>query len=210
VEEWGLIVSIGEWALNQGLSDLATWRASELVSNEFRLWVNASPAQLADPSYGDMVQTILKLHQVPAANLGIEIIEEELREPAAPFAVLESLQSSGIHLCLDDFGVGHSNLDRLVTLRVDGIKIDRSLVARLDPNVDGRAAVVTRYTIEMAHSLGIRVVAEGIERPEQADILKAMGCLYGQGYLYGLPATAENFRNTWLEQAQSGHATNSV
>ena len=199
VEEWGLIVSIGEWVLNRGISDLSQWRTNHLVGDSFRLWMNASPMQLADSSFAEVVGTILELHGVPAANVGIEIIEEPLQNMAGSLTVLNALRSSGVELRLDDFGVGHSNLERLLKLPVHGIKIDGRFVAALDADDDGRGTIVVRNAIGLGRELDICVVAEGIETERQAEILNAMGCEQGQGYWYGFPMPAEEFETFLAE-----------
>jgi EAL domain-containing protein (putative c-di-GMP-specific phosphodiesterase class I) len=193
VEEWGLIVSIGEWVLNRGISDLAQWRLNQLVGETFRLWINASPMQLADSSFADVVGTILDLHNVPATNVGIEIIEEPLQNLPGSLIVLNALRSCGVELRLDDFGVGHSNLDRLLKLPVNGIKIDGRFVAALDVDDDERGSIVVRNAIGLGRELNICVVAEGIETERQAEVLNSLGCEQGQGYWYGFPTPADQF-----------------
>jgi EAL domain-containing protein (putative c-di-GMP-specific phosphodiesterase class I) len=111
-----------------------------------------------------------------------------MEEADSPATVLDSFQTHGLSLVLDDFGTGYSSLSRLKRFPLDVLKIDRSFVAGIDCNADDRAIV--KATIDMAHAVGLRVVAEGVETSEQEDCLRRLGCDHAQGYFYARPQRA--------------------
>ena len=186
-EESGLIVALGRWALDRALSDLAAWRADSLVPTRFRLWVNLSPHQLANPNFADVVTEMIAGHDIPPALIGFEVVEDALRDVGATVAVLGALREQGLSISLDDFGAGHSNLSWLQDLPITGIKIDRRFVATLDLRANNRSTAIVRGLISLGHSLGLSVVGEGVETKAQGDALRSMGCELAQGYFYGYP-----------------------
>lgn len=188
-EESGLIVPIGRWALQKALADLATWRSDGTVPARFRLWINVSPHQLANPHFADLVRELIQAHGIPAAMLGLEIVEEALRDIGATEKVLRSLRELGVSLNLDDFGAGHSNLSWLQELPITGIKIDRRFVASLDALGDERGTAIVHGLIGLGHALGLSIVGEGVETEAQASALRVMGCELAQGYYFGYPGT---------------------
>jgi diguanylate cyclase (GGDEF)-like protein len=191
-EECGLIVPIGAWVLEQALSDLASWITAGLVSDPFRLWVNVSPKQLADPSFPELVVDLLTKHGVSPEALGFEILEEALLDVGAAKGIMKNLRSLGIALALDDFGAGYSNLSWLKDLPITGIKVDRQFIEALDSS-DGRGTAIVQGLVNLGHSLQLSVVGEGVETADQARALHGIGCESAQGFFYGYPAPASQF-----------------
>jgi EAL domain-containing protein (putative c-di-GMP-specific phosphodiesterase class I) len=189
-EDCGLIVPIGAWVLEEAASELALWKAEGRLPDPFRLWVNVSPRQLADPSFPDLVVDVLAKHRLSPEGLGFEILEEALLDVASAKGVMKHLRSLGIALALDDFGAGYSNLWWLQDLPITGIKIDRRFIATLDSG-DPRGAAIVEGLVNLGHSLDLSVVGEGVETTEQARTLRALGCESMQGFHYGHPGPAE-------------------
>jgi diguanylate cyclase (GGDEF)-like protein len=197
-ESTGLIVPIGSWVLNRALSDLAKWQSGGSVPEDFRLWVNVSPQQLVNPNFADVVGDRLEFYGVAPESLGLEILEEALLDVGATEKVLTELRALGVSLNLDDFGAGHSNLWWLQELPITGLKIDRRFVSALDAEGDDRGAEIVNGLIGLAHSLGLMVVAEGVETQAQADALNGLGCELAQGFFYGFPGPPEQL---WRQRA---------
>ncbi|HLH66429.1 MAG TPA: EAL domain-containing protein [Solirubrobacteraceae bacterium] len=183
-EDTGIIAALGQQVLRKALATLSQWRRAGLISEGVCMSVNLSGRQLDDPSLGEQVRAAIELAQVPASALKLEITETTLAcELQRAPTVFADVCSGGVGLHLDDFGTGYSSLTALHRFPVDALKIDRGFVADL-----GRGAsdseVIVRSTIAMAHSLGLPVIAEGIETPEQGRRLRALGCEFGQGHLF--------------------------
>jgi diguanylate cyclase (GGDEF)-like protein len=192
-EESGLIVPMGQWVLEQACADLARWRREPGWTDQpFRLSVNVSPRQLQSPDFLEVLDAVLERHQVPPGGLMLEITESLLvQESVDVLARLESLQERGVLLGLDDFGTGYSSLSYLNRFPIQVLKIDRSFVNGMDG--DAERLSVLKAISALAAALGLRVVAEGIELESQAAQLEAMGCQYGQGYLFGKPRPVDGF-----------------
>lgn len=190
-EESRLIVPLGDWILREAARQVGQWRAR--LAPDFELSVNVSPVQLhaSEQDINDWVQYLHQL-QLPGQALVIEITERVLLEADEETdAKLHTLQQAGLQLALDDFGTGYSSLSHLRRFDIDFIKIDRSFVNQLAHSNED--ATLCQAIIAMAHQLGIRVVAEGVETQEQHDILRLAGCDYGQGYWYGKPMPGHEF-----------------
>ncbi|MGH3275056.1 MAG: putative bifunctional diguanylate cyclase/phosphodiesterase, partial [Streptosporangiaceae bacterium] len=178
-EDSGLIVPLGDWVLREACHQTAAWRASGW---QIGLSVNFSLRQVSAPRFTESVLAALADSGLPASALTLELAEQVLVEGAeAMVAGLSELRAHGVRLAIDDFGTGYASLAYLRELPVDIIKIDPSFVAGL--GVDGTLALLARTIVQVGRDLGIEVVAEGIERPEQLELLRAMGCGLGQGYL---------------------------
>jgi diguanylate cyclase (GGDEF)-like protein/PAS domain S-box-containing protein len=185
-EDSGLIVPLGEWVLREACAQAARWRRSGWGVG---VCVNVSLRQLTDGRFAATVVAALDESGIPSGALTLEVAERILIEGAGPVAnSLAELRRHGVRLAIDDFGTGYASLAYLRQLAVDTIKIDPSFVAGVTE--DATLAMLTRTIIQVAHDLGIEVVAEGIERPEQLELLRVMGCGLGQGYLIGEPMSA--------------------
>ncbi|MFB4277270.1 putative bifunctional diguanylate cyclase/phosphodiesterase [Nonomuraea sp. MTCD27] len=196
-EDTGLIVPLSEWILRESCREVAAWRAS---SWDIGLSVNLSARQIMAPRFVETVEEALSESGLPASALTLEVIEEMLVEDAEEtMKRLSELRALGVRLAIDDFGTGYASLAFLRQLPVDMIKIDPSFVSGLGR--DDTLTLLTRTIVRLGHDLGLIVVAEGIERPEQLELLKQMGCTRGQGFLVARPMAArgvDSLRRTSL------------
>ncbi|MEV7806170.1 EAL domain-containing protein [Microbispora sp. NPDC088329] len=185
-EDTGIIVPLSEWILREACREVAAWRAS---SWDIGLALNLSARQIMAPRFVETVADALSESGLPASALTLEVIEEMLVEDAGEMiSRLSELRTLGVRLAIDDFGTGYASLAFLRQLPVDMIKIDPSFVSGLGR--DDTLTLLTRTIVQLGNDLGLIVVAEGIERPEQLDLLRKMGCTRGQGYLVARPMTA--------------------
>ena len=187
-EESDVINALGEWALCAACRQLARWDAEG--HGVGRIAVNVSARQFRSPGFADLVARTLREHGIHASRLELELTEGmliEKREEAA--AILNRLKAIGVQIALDDFGTGYSSLSYLSSLPIDCLKIDRSFVAQATRG--GRHAAIAQSVISIGHTLGMRVLAEGVETPEQLEFLRRHGCNEYQGYLFSRPQTAE-------------------
>jgi diguanylate cyclase (GGDEF)-like protein len=178
-EEAGLMVPIGEWVIEAVTKELRR-------DPSLRTSVNLSPRQLAVPGLADQVERRLAFHKVPASRLAFEVTETVLVEDfEMATGALTRLRRLGCFVGLDDFGVGYSSLSYLRRLPLDFIKLDRSLVEAIDS--DSQARTIAASVIALARALSLTTIAEGVERASLIEPLADMGCLYGQGWLFGHP-----------------------
>jgi diguanylate cyclase (GGDEF)-like protein/PAS domain S-box-containing protein len=190
-EETGLIKPIGRWVLHESLRQMKTWRDRHPQAAGLRVSVNLSGHQLAEPDLVEQIRSTLAATGVDARALALEVTESALvRDMAAGAAVLEQLRRLNIQLNIDDFGTGYSSLSYLQNLPVDVLKIDRSFVRTMQQE-GGRSEIVNAI-IALAHSLNMRVVAEGVETREQLAALRALRCNGAQGFLFARPLVAED------------------
>lgn len=192
-EKAGLLVAIDQWVLNDALRQVGQWQRGGLWAGSWRLAVNQNASDLRRPHMIAQVQSMLNAHQVAATTLELEITEDALLEHTEELIErLGELRQLGITLAIDDFGTGYSSLSYLRKLPIAVIKIDQSFVREMLVNDSDRILVET--IIAMAHKLGHKLVAEGVEEPAQRARLAELGCEVGQGYLFGRPVSAEQFR----------------
>jgi diguanylate cyclase (GGDEF)-like protein/PAS domain S-box-containing protein len=183
-EETGLILPLGLHVLEVACRQTAAWQTE--FDSALGVSVNVSGRQAVSRVFPAQVAAIAERSGLRPGTLALEITETVLMDEAdSPGTALGVLQEHGLTLTLDDFGTGYSSLSRLKRLPVDTLKIDRSFVAGLEDNADDRAIV--KATIDMAHAVGLRVVAEGVETREQEEHLRRFGCELAQGYLYARP-----------------------
>ena len=188
-EETGVIGSLGLRVLTGALDSLSRWREAGLVSADVRMSVNVSARQFEDPSLPANVRAAIGAAGLEGDALRLEITESTLmEEPARMQDIVSQVCATGAGLHLDDFGTGYSSLTSLHRFPVDALKIDRSFVASI--NGSGGSDVIVRSTIALAHSLGLNVIAEGIEDVAQLRRLRGLGCEYGQGFLFSTPLSA--------------------
>jgi diguanylate cyclase (GGDEF)-like protein len=185
-EETGDIRTLGAWVLQTATAQAAAWRETIPGCDALHLAVNVSPLQLDDDDFVEMVTGVLHATGFPASHLTLEITESMLvRDRIMSAGRLNELRKLGIRIAIDDFGTGYSSLSYLAEIPADIVKIDQSFVADLHPQSGSR--VLIKSIIDLAQSLGLDVVAEGVEQTGQADILHDLGCGKLQGYLFSRP-----------------------
>ena len=190
-EETGVIGPLGLHVLRTALQTIAGWCHAGLLADDVCVSVNVSGRQLEDPQLPANVRAAIAAAGVPGEMLRLEITESTLmHDPERNQGIFSEVCHSGVGLHLDDFGTGYSSLSALHRFPVDALKIDRSFVASIDEGQNGSDAIV-RSTVALAHSLGLHVIAEGIETPEQLQRLRSLGCDYGQGFLFSKPLSAQ-------------------
>ncbi len=202
-EENGLILPIGEWVLRDASMQLRRWR--ELGFADLTVAINLSPRQFFQPAFLETVGDILEQAGVPADRIDLEITESLLMQRSEDnLTTLQRLSRMGIKLSIDDFGTGYSSLAYLQRFPVDALKIDRSFVSGIGQDSSDTALVSA--IISMAHSLRLKVLAEGVETPEQVDFLRSHGCLSAQGFYYSRAIPADDFTELLRKQRQAAHA----
>jgi diguanylate cyclase (GGDEF)-like protein len=187
-EETGLIMKIGEWALRQSCLQARAWSARN--GAPLRVSVNLSARQHRDAGLVDTIERILTETRTDPATLCLEITESVLvNEPESAGPTLHALKGLGVKLSIDEFGTGHSSLGSLKRFPLDMLKVDRSYVSGLGADTED-AAIVTAI-INLAHSLGLQTVADGVENKDQVDELRALGCDVGQGFYFARPRPSD-------------------
>ena len=184
-EECGLIGALGEYVLNQACLQAVAWQRTLGGRAPRMMSVNVSRAQLSDPGIAAQVHRALQSSGLQAACLQLEVTESLAAQDQLIQARLRELKALGVTLALDDFGTGYSSLSSLHLLPIDVVKIDRSFVNQVESSAHHR--VLVEATVRVARSLAMSTVAEGVETPGQAAVLKALACDKGQGYLYARP-----------------------
>lgn len=187
----GMIAEIGDWVFREAVQWAANWRKSHHA--EFQISINKSPMQFRGPCGNDVSwPQQLQALGLPGQSIVVEITEGLLLEDSeATSDKLLAFRNAGIQISLDDFGTGYSSLSYLKHFDIDYLKIDQSFVRSLSPDSDD--LVLCEAIIVMAHKLGMKVIAEGVETTTQRDLLVAAGCDFGQGYLFSRPLPAEEF-----------------
>ncbi len=187
-EESGRITEIGRWVIHNACRQLKAWQDTPLA--RLRIAINLSGRELAEADLADYIGRCLDESGVDARQLEVELTEETFIENIGRnHSQLARISELGVHLAIDDFGVGYSSLGYLRDFSVDLLKIDRSFITRVTERHDD--AVITRAVINLAHNLGIRVVAEGVETGEQLGFLKAHHCDLAQGFLMSRPVPGD-------------------
>ena len=190
-EDTGLIVPIGEWVVEEACRQLADWKRSYPAAANLTMSVNVSGKQLIDDRFFSQLRNALQLARLDPASIRLEITESVLLDDRiGTISKLAAFKASGVLLSLDDFGTGYSSLSCLHRFPIDFLKVDRSFVQNLDGLNDSVAIVQT--IVNLAQNMGMNVVAEGIETPEQLAILQSLGCRLGQGYLFSRPLSAKD------------------
>ena len=195
LEEIGLITEVGRWALRRALADYLRWQRAGLAA--VRIAVNVSPLQLRGRGFVEEIGQILSADPLAAAGLELEITESlVMQDIQHSVASLGAIRALGVCIAIDDFGTGFSSLSYLARLPVDILKIDRSFVIDLRAGQEGSALVASIITL--AHSLQLKVVAEGVETEAQAQLLRGLDCDEMQGYLFSKALPAAEFEARYL------------
>ncbi|NHH99957.1 EAL domain-containing protein [Oceanimonas sp. MB9] len=198
-ESSGDILRLGDWVIDTAIGQLERWLEQECVPPNFRVAVNVAALQLMQPGFADSLITRLGRSRLPAGAIEIEVTESGLMQNLdLALAQLRQLAAAGIGIAIDDFGTGYSSLAYLKTMPVSVLKIDRAFVDSMDTDEQDRG--LAQAVIHMARILGCDTVAEGVERPEQVALLRAMGCTQIQGYWFSPPLRPEVFIDYCQEQ----------
>jgi EAL domain-containing protein (putative c-di-GMP-specific phosphodiesterase class I) len=201
LEETGLMHDVGRWALNEAVETHSRWRAAGL--NAVRIAVNVSPMQLRNRGFVNEIRRTIGEDPMAAAALELEITESLIMEDVrVSIANLRAIRAMGVTIAIDDFGTGFSSLSYLARLPVHTLKIDRSFVINMSAGPDGLALVST--IINLAHSMKLNVVAEGVETEEQSRLLRLLNCDEIQGYWFGHPVPRDVFETKYLSVASVG------
>jgi len=189
-EETGLILPLGTWVLRQACQQLQIWKIQGLVQAGFTVSVNLSVKQFSQPDLIHQIDQILQESGMDSCHLKLEITESAIMHNADSAAeILHELRSRQIQLSIDDFGTGYSSLSYLHRFPVDTLKVDQSFTLRIG-QPDENPGII-QAIVSLARTLGMEVIAEGVETPEQLEYLKTLGCDYGQGYFFSKPVDAE-------------------
>jgi len=201
-EEAHLVIPIAEWVITEVCKQVADWQCAGL--QPIPVAVNLAAPHLRERALPDLVERVLREHALPSSLLEIEVTESILmHDPELSLANARRLAELGVKLSIDDFGTGYSSLSYLKRLPIASLKIDQSFVRDIATDPDD-AAIITAI-IAMAHSLNLRVVAEGVETEAQRAFLKSHGCDEFQGFLFGHPVSAAEFaRSMTLLQHDRG------
>jgi EAL domain-containing protein (putative c-di-GMP-specific phosphodiesterase class I) len=192
-ERTGLIRQLTRWVLNAGLKQLADWQQR---GHHLTIAINLSAADITDISLPCDILQLLKTYSIPSSQLILEITESTvMRNTDTALLAISQLRTHGIKFSIDDFGTGHSSLAQLRRLPVDELKLEGALVA--DLIVEERARTIVKSMTELSHSLGMQVVAEGIETVQMLRAVAQCGCDTAQGYLIAKPMIATDL-STWL------------
>ena len=198
-EETNLILQLGDWVLNRVCADYRDWQ--RLVPSPSRVSVNLSLRQLQQRRFLDSVRSTFRAHGVSPTSLELEITETTLMEdPERTIRILDALYGMGLHLAIDDFGTGYSSLSALQQFPISTLKVDQSFVR--DVAIDRDDAAIVDAIIQMAHSLKLEVVAEGVESEQQLEFLRKHGCDYAQGHLFGDTVTADQFGELLVAESE--------
>ena len=191
-EDTGVIGPLGLHVLRVALDSLARWRHAGLVGEDVRMSVNVSARQLEDPGLPASVRAAIAAAGLEDDSLRLEVTESTLmQEPERMQRIVREVCATGAGLHIDDFGTGYSSLSALHRFPVDALKVDRSFVASISGE-SGISDMIVRSTVAFAHSLGLQVIAEGIEDSAQLERLRDLGCEYGQGFLFSPALSARD------------------
>ncbi len=205
-ERTGLIYPLTLWVLKHALEQQMEWRK---IGLDMGVAVNISAQTLLDPEFPDQVTGLLAAYDVPTERLILEITESSIMfDQELALHILSRFAEMGVRIAIDDFGTGYSSLSYLKKLPVCQLKIDKSFV--LDMLSNENDAVIVNATIDLAHNLGLRVVAEGVENAETFERLKSRGCDALQGYYINYPVKGENFPAWYYSAARSGGGANNL
>lgn len=182
-EETKVIVPLGEWILNEALAQLREWE--EMGHTNLRMAVNFSTIQIEEENIVETIQQALQCHQISPTQLEVELTESTFVNKDEMSEKIQQIRDLGATVAIDDFGTGYSSFSYIKELPVDTVKIDRAFIRDLDENEDSKAIVSAIVTL--ANTVGLNIVAEGVETKQHGEILASLGCHEGQGYYYSRP-----------------------
>lgn len=182
-EESGLILQIGDWVLEQVCKQLRDWQNKGF--RQVRIAVNISPKQFKTESFAKKIGEMLKRYGIHSSSLEVEITESAMTNTQETLSILKELKTIGVVISIDDFGTGYSSLSYLKRYPIDIIKIDQTFIR--DIEMDEKNAAIAKTIIQLAHNLGLEVVAEGVEKDQEVDFLKEVNCQKAQGYFFSRP-----------------------
>ncbi|MCB2182152.1 MAG: EAL domain-containing protein [Desulfobulbaceae bacterium] len=204
-ERTGLIKQLSTWVIKHAFGQAVAWHKKGM---KLSVAINLSPSTLLDTDFPDAITGMLAMYNLPPHYITFEITEGSIiKDPERAMEILVRLSEMGIHLSIDDFGTGYSSLAYLKKLPVNELKIDKSFVMDMLENEND--AVIVRSTIDLAHNLGLQVVAEGVENKETAAHLKSLGCDILQGYHFSKPLSSEDF-DAWFGSQKIPEAKNRI
>ncbi|MCL6573969.1 MAG: bifunctional diguanylate cyclase/phosphodiesterase, partial [Bacillus sp. (in: Bacteria)] len=186
-EDTGLIISIGNWVIEQTCAQIKRWNDKGFT--DIHVAINISPKQFQHPNLVHFIQSMIRKYKIQAFSLGIEITEGAMSDTLETLPILKKVKELGISISVDDFGTGYSSLSYLKNFPIDVLKIDQSFIK--DILVDEKDAAITSTIIHLGKSLGLEVVAEGVENKQQVEFLAKAGCHKIQGYYFSKPVPAE-------------------
>ncbi|MDQ6996679.1 MAG: EAL domain-containing protein [Mariprofundus sp.] len=195
-EETGQIIPLGEWVIQTVCEQAGEW--CDAFNAKLQVCLNISPNQMMHADLEEQFAAAMHIHHASAGHLSIEVTENVRMDTIR--GRLDNMRQMGIHFLIDDFGTGFSSMRYLKQLPFDGLKIDRAFISDVD--TDEEKAILVKSMIDMAHSLNLKVVAEGVEREAEAEFLRQNHCDFGQGYLFGKPVPADQFQHM-LEAQES-------
>ncbi|WP_027722284.1 EAL domain-containing protein [Maridesulfovibrio zosterae] len=202
-EESGLIFDLGSWVITEACRQMKSWISNYDDAADMKMSINISGRQFSQPSLVDNILSKLDEFDLPPENLKIEITETAIMERASQAVeMLKRLKSAGVLVSIDDFGTGYSSMSNLQEFPLDQLKIDLSFVHKIcnsSENIE-----IVKAIVNLAHNLGLSVVAEGVEEIEQEEILKNMGCEFGQGYLFSRPISLNKVESFFKGEIQLG------
>lgn len=201
-EETGMIIPLGKWIFQEACHQLSVWQDQFPTEPPLMMSINLSGKQLGQPDLVEYIEQILKRKQLDGHHLKLEITESvAMKDVETAISIMLRLRSLNLKLSIDDFGTGYSSLSYLHRFPVNTLKVDRSFVSRME-DTDEDAAIV-QTIITLSHSLGMSVVAEGVETESQKAILRALGCEYGQGYFFSKPIDSKTATELLQSQTNS-------
>ena len=196
-EETGLILPLGEWVFAEACRQQIIWQTEGIPA--LKIAINMSARQFRQEDLSERIAAIFANTGAQPGDFILELTESMvMQDVGSTLITLRELKNLGVSISLDDFGTGYSSLSYLRRFPIDELKIDKSFINDIHENPDD--AAIASAIIAMAISLGLRVVAEGVEKKEQIDMLVAMGCTQVQGYYYGRPMDAESFKERYQKQ----------
>ncbi|MFJ8066524.1 EAL domain-containing protein [Psychrobacillus sp. NPDC096426] len=197
-EESGMIMQIGDWVLEEVCKQLQYWQ--EKGYRPVRIAVNISPKQFKQENFAIKIREKINKYGISPFSLEVEITESAMTDMQDTFAMLKELKDIGVVISIDDFGTGYSSLSYLKKYPIDIIKIDQSFIK--DMEQDEKNAAIATTIIQLAHSLGMEVIAEGVEKDQQVEILKAAKCQKAQGYFFSRPVPIHDINQSYMTTIQ--------